>query len=83
MSGQGRRAKQTSWSGFATATGMCYTWAVKAAQCRPTTPTDLLLGGLGGLISPFIKPAWGALKGIFSEAPEMMSPSMLPTDQYG
>ncbi|MGP3949613.1 DUF6531 domain-containing protein [Streptomyces sp. 7N604] len=58
--------------------GMGYTWAINTAQCQPTTPTDLLLGGLGGAAAPLIGPAWRALKGFFGKAPTAVPPRFGP-----
>lgn len=46
------------------AIGMGLTWAINTAQCQPTTPTDLIVGALTGGLGNFVKPAWGALRGI-------------------
>ncbi|MGP4044768.1 DUF6531 domain-containing protein [Streptomyces sp. 2A115] len=53
------------------AIGMGYTWAINTAQCQPTTPGDLLIGGLGGALGPLVGPAWGALKGFRPFAPRV------------
>ncbi len=39
------------------AVGAGYAWAVNTALCRPTNPTDLLLGALGGAASGLVGPA--------------------------
>lgn len=42
---------------------MGFTWAINTAQCQPTTPLDLLIGGVTGGLNSLIGPAWNALKG--------------------
>ncbi|GLU47104.1 hypothetical protein Nans01_14550 [Nocardiopsis ansamitocini] len=41
--------------------GAGFTWAVNAVQCRPTSPTDLLLGALGGGAGGLIGPGLSKL----------------------
>lgn len=45
------------------AIGMGFTWAINTAQCQPTTPLDLLVGGVTGGLNSLLGPAWNALKG--------------------
>lgn len=56
------------------AIGMGFTWAINTAQCQPTTPSDLLIGGLTGGLGSLAGPAWGVLKGGFGRvfAPKAM-----------
>ncbi|MEN8655448.1 RHS repeat-associated core domain-containing protein [Streptomyces sp. 21So2-11] len=60
--------------------GMGYTWGVNTVQCQPTTPFDLLLGGLGGGLGTLIGPAWNGLKGLFAGAPGAARPGGLTLD---
>ncbi|MFF4216404.1 DUF6531 domain-containing protein [Streptomyces nondiastaticus] len=65
--------------------GMGYTWAVNTSQCQPTTPTDLLLSGLGGASTSLIGPAWRWGKNLLSSPSKAAGPSGLTLDMpaYG
>ncbi|WP_129309297.1 DUF6531 domain-containing protein [Streptomyces sp. L2] len=53
------------------AIGAGFTWAINTAQCRSTTPSDLLVGALTGGLGNLLKPAWGALRGFRLFAPKV------------
>ncbi|MFI0967750.1 DUF6531 domain-containing protein [Streptomyces sp. NPDC021080] len=61
---QGGRALAVT-VGTDAAIGMGFTWAINTAQCQPTTPLDLLVGGLTGGLNGLIGPAWRWGKGLF------------------
>ncbi|MFF3849663.1 RHS repeat-associated core domain-containing protein [Streptomyces sp. NPDC002328] len=60
------------------AIGMGLTWAINTAQCQPTTPMDLLVGALTGGLANFVKPAWGALRGLFGKPVATVPPRVGP-----
>ncbi|NJQ16049.1 putative adhesin [Streptomyces bohaiensis] len=63
-------------AGVNAAVGAGYAWSVNTVQCRPTSPTDLLLGGLGGAASSLAGPAAEWAKGL-------RGPSRGTTPTYG
>ncbi|MFF6953043.1 DUF6531 domain-containing protein [Streptomyces iakyrus] len=91
---QGGRALTVAVATDATI-GMGLTWAINTAQCQPTTPMDLLVGALTGGIGNFVKPTWGALRGLFGKpvvttptrfgpgAAHAGDPSLLPKGEAG
>ncbi|MFF3015437.1 DUF6531 domain-containing protein [Streptomyces sp. NPDC057939] len=46
--------------------GAGFSYAVNEAYCRPTDPSDLLIGATGGAGSSLIGPAWNGVRGIWS-----------------
>ncbi|MGP3633505.1 RHS repeat-associated core domain-containing protein [Streptomyces sp. 24-1644] len=49
--------------------GAAFSWGVNKIHCRPTGPSDLILGAAGGSSSSLLGPAFSWLKGKFATPP--------------
>jgi RHS repeat-associated protein len=79
LTGQSGAARLATSTAVNAATGAGYSWAINTLNCRPTSPTDLLLGALGGGASSLIGPAINRIRGAWAPRANVSAHSSGPT----